>query len=104
MDNIQTLLTQGKPLPENVSFDDQRLNDLLFRLQARHQPEQLSEQEKIRWRQFCHNRVHKGNEGFRTIADYENALIQLEASEKSKNYPDMINQLRNYGKQVAAFS
>ena len=104
MDNIQTLLTQGKPLPDNMPFEDQRLNELLFRLQARHQPEQLSEQEKIRWRQFCHNRVHKGNEGFRTIADYENALIQLEASEKSKNYPDMINQLRNYGNQVAAFS
>lgn len=104
MNKIQTHLAQGKPLPDKLSFEDQRLNELLFRLQARHRPEQLSERDNIKWRQFCRSRVHDGREGFRTIADYENALIQLEASEKSKNYPDMIKQLRNYGELVAAFS
>ena len=104
MEQVQTFISQKKPLPEKLSFEDKRLNELLFRMQARHKPDQLSAEEMTKWQQFCHRRIHQGSEGFRTITDYRAALIQLEESEKSKKYPDMIKQLRHYGEQVAAFS
>lgn len=104
MNGLHSRLATGQPLPDGVAFEDTRLNEILFRLLARNRPEQLEDKDKEKWRQFCRSRVHEGNDGFRTIHEYEDALIQLQESDKGKQYPEMIRQLREYGQQVAAFS
>lgn len=104
MDGLHSRLVTGQLPPDDVAFEDTRLNEILFRLLARNRPEHMAEAEKKKWQKFCRSRVHEGNDGFRTIEEYENALVQLQESEKGKDYPDMIRQLRDYGQQVAAYS
>ncbi len=104
MDELQRLLSTGKPIPVGLAFEDTRLNEILFRFLARNHPAQLTAQDKKKWQRFCRSRVHNGDEGFRTIHEYEESLNQLQASENGKKNSDMIRQLREYGQQIAAFS
>lgn len=86
------------------SFTDSRFSELLFRLRARNTPVQFNTSEQQRWQQFCHSRVHLGQEGFRSIAQYEETLRRLESDTSSPASAELINALRQYGKDVADFS
>lgn len=56
-------------------FDDARLPELFFRYRARNFPETLNEQEHLRWRSLCQQRLGDARYGApTTLADFERAL------------------------------
>lgn len=83
-------------------FDDIRLGELWFRLKARNKPELLSGDDYTKWQHFCHGRIHKGNDGFRTIDDYERILVKLQESDNGPQSTQLVRKLREYGQHVAA--
>lgn len=104
MNGLHDRMANNDLLADSASFEDKRLNEILFRFVARNRPDKLAAKDKLKWQQFCRSRVHEGNDGFRTINDYESLLVQLQESETGRKCPDMIRQLREYGQQVAARS
>ncbi|MBR9727772.1 exodeoxyribonuclease I [Shewanella intestini] len=41
----------------DLQFEDERINEMLFRFRARNYPETLSESESLKWREFCQQRL-----------------------------------------------
>src|SRR5262249_4960201 len=55
---------------ERIAFDDARLEELLFRYRARNFPETLGAAENERWLDHCSARLHGGEGGSTTLAEY----------------------------------
>ena len=89
---------------QNITFDDHRLNELYFRLNARNWPELLDNQTGHKWRDFCHKRVHLGQDGFRSITEYRESIEAMAVAAASQTEVDRVNLLREYGDEVANFS
>lgn len=58
----------------DIVFEDNRLNELLFRYRARHYPDTLNEIEKQEWQDWVARKLQSAPDGSLTLADYE-ALI-----------------------------
>lgn len=102
MDAMQSELSSGKPADyTRYKFDDDRLNELCFRLTARNWPETLSSDDQARWKEFCHQRVHNGQDGFRSLAQYRVLLEEMRASNAK---PESVSKLAKYGEKIAAYS
>ncbi len=104
MQQVQSSLNNGQINDEPVIFDDERLNEIWLRLRARHKPDWLNPDDQSRWRDFCRHRVHTGVDGFRTIKDYNEAMIKLQESTDGKQSAELVSKLQAYGQQVAAFT
>ena len=89
---------------QNITFDDHRLNELYFRLNARNWPELLDSQTGHKWRDFCHKRVHMGQDGHRSITEYQESIEAMAVAAASQTEVDRVNLLREYGDEVANFS
>ncbi len=79
-------------------FQDDRLNQLMFRFRARNFPESLSHDELQQWQRFCKDRLQFGAEHpARTLDDF---IIQLEhCAETQQDKPNaivLLKQLFNY--------
>jgi len=85
-------------------FDDKHLNELLFRLRARNWPQNLDHSDNNKWQSFCHQRVHKGQDGFRSIAQYRELVQELKNGATNANEIDLTKKLAIYGEKVAEFS
>ena len=105
MESMQQKLSARKPVPgaSEKLFDDDRLNELYFRLTARNWPEKLTDVERDRWRQFCHQRVHKGCDGFRSLEEYKILTTELKHN-STPVVSDTITRLEEYGLLTASFS
>ena len=57
------------------TFQDDRLNTLLFRYRARNYPQTLTEDENQQWQQHCQNRIQHGGKGLLSVDEY---MIKLE--------------------------
>lgn len=102
MDGLQKELNGGAAIDyTHYQFDDHRLNELCFRLAARNWPESLNAEDKQKWKRFCHQRVHSGQDGFRSIAQYRSLLEEMQTSNVNT---DNLDKLAEYGDNIAAFS
>ncbi len=106
MDAMQQAMNTNQSLPEAGSeiFEDTRLNELYFRLNARNWPEKLDTEVTSRWRDFCHQRVHIGDDGFRSITDYKETVATLASTATTSVEIQRAKKLQEYGDEVAAFS
>lgn len=105
MESMQQKLTTRQAVPgasENI-FDDERLNELYFRLTARNWPEKLTDVEVDRWRHFCHQRVHEGCDGFRSLEQYKQLTTELKIN-GAPEITDTVNKLEEYGIETAGYS
>jgi len=82
--------------PEN-SFQDKRLNTLLFRYRARNFPETLNADETRRWQQFCHSRIVDGDfgAGF-TLEQFQQHLLTLAQSEHGGREQKLLDDLSRW--------
>lgn len=103
-DQDRRLLTQVHQLqPQQLAlqppvFQDDRLNQLMFRYRARNFPESLAHNELQQWQRFCKDRLQFGLEHpARTLDDF---VIQLEhCAEAQQDNPTavaLLKQLFNY--------
>ena len=77
------------------SFTDSRLPEMLFRYRARNYPDTLNSQEKLRWHEFCQNRLNGQQAGVSiTFEAYRERLQELRNN--SECNVDIINLLDAY--------
>lgn len=83
----------------NLSFEDRRLPEMLFRYRARNWPETLNTEEKTHWERYKHkNLTEKSSGGGLVLTEYEEKLTQLESSAEAKpKDKEIIDQLREWG-------
>ncbi|PKH56535.1 exodeoxyribonuclease I [Shewanella sp. Choline-02u-19] len=75
-----------------LSFDDERLPEMLFRYKARNYPETLDESELIRWREFCQPRLNDPE----YMIKLENIIEETEQNEtKQKLLQALCHYLRS---------
>ncbi|WOT06575.1 exodeoxyribonuclease I [Shewanella youngdeokensis] len=76
----------------DLSFDDERLPEMLFRYRARNYPETLDESEQLRWREFCQPRLNDPD----YMIKLENIIEQTEQDEtKQKLLQALCHYLRS---------
>lgn len=85
----------------DYTFDDERLNELSFRLVARSCPENLNTQDLRRWKNHCHQRVHQGQYGFRSLTQYHASLKEMQTPDSNN---ESVRKLTEYGEIVATYS
>jgi len=106
MESLQQKFQYSKPCPaaSDDIFDDKRLNELYFRLTARNWPEKLSATELSRWNMFCHERVHLGKDGFRSLDQYKVIAAELKHNADRSEDIEMAEKLEAYGDKIANYS
>jgi len=78
-----------------VSFTDPRLAEMLFRYRARNYPETLNADERLRWKEFCKNRLTGQLAGASITLDAYFARLQELKNNENSN-ADIINALDAY--------
>jgi exodeoxyribonuclease-1 len=81
------------------NFTDPRLPEMLFRYRARNYPETLSADERVRWNEFCKNRLTGRQAGAGITLDGYFARLQELRSSKNSN-PEIINALDAYALEL----
>ena len=82
------------------AFDDDRLDELLFRYRARNFPDTLGAGERARWQQHCAARLHQGAGGSTTLAQYFQAIDDLAESADDRDQ-EILEALYDYGQAIA---
>jgi exodeoxyribonuclease I len=83
-----------------ASFDDRRLDELVFRYRARNHPEALSEAETERWLRHCTERLHEGAGGGLSLADFLEKLDTLTETADERGQR-ILSALSDYAEQIA---
>ncbi|MDD5579389.1 MAG: exodeoxyribonuclease I [Methylobacter sp.] len=79
-------------------FSDARLSEMLFRYRARNYPETLSIHERLKWDEFCRNRLKGGQAGAGILL--EDYLTQLKKLRSKENIDlTIINSLEAYASE-----
>ena len=81
-------------------FDDERLQELVFRYRARNFPDSLDDDERARWREHCAARLHGGDGGATTVADYLARIDEL-AETADERGQALLEALVDYAEGVA---
>ncbi|APW38370.1 exodeoxyribonuclease I [Rhodoferax koreense] len=82
------------------SFDDTRLEELVFRYRARNFPASLSEQERGRWLEHCAIRLFDGADGARTLEAFF-AQIDALSEEADERGEEVLGALYDYADAIA---
>ena len=93
-------LAPDDPAWARASFDDRRLDELVFRYRARNHPESLGPAEQARWAQHCAGRLHEGAGGALTLAQFFERLDQL-AEGADERGQEILGALYDYAEQIA---
>jgi exodeoxyribonuclease I len=72
-----------------IQFQDDRLNQLLFRFRARNYPHSLTHDEMEKWRRYCYDKLTMGTDNpARTLEEFtlemENAAEKIAQTEPKK--------------------
>jgi exodeoxyribonuclease I len=88
----------------NASFDDPRLDEMLFRYKARNFPDSLTVDEQEKWLVFCQSRLLSGEFGFMSFEMYARSL-QERAREPgiSPEKIHILEELQLYGESIYPF-
>lgn len=81
------------------SFQDRRLDELLFRYRARNFPATLSEQEAEQWLAWRAERLHEGAGNAQTVEQYFEKIDQL-SEHADQRAEDILGQLYDYAEQI----
>jgi exodeoxyribonuclease-1 len=99
LDRLRRLLPDD-PAWGRASFDDRRLDELVFRYRARHHADTLNEAEHERWARHCADRLHEGAGGALTLARFFERLDEL-AENADDRGQDILGALYDYAEQIA---
>jgi exodeoxyribonuclease-1 len=103
--NDRRLLTQLRRLtPEQLAkatagFDDNRLEELLFRYRARNFPTTLDSAEQQRWQEHCAARLFDGAGGARTVAQLHDE-IDLLSENVDEQGEEILGELYEYPETI----
>ena len=81
-------------------FDDDRLDELVFRYRARNFPQTLADAERSRWSEHCSARLHDGEGGALTLGAYLERIDTLAESADERGQA-ILGALVDYAGQVA---
>lgn len=85
----------------NLTFDDPRLPEMVFRYRARNWPEILSADERQRWDEFRFRRLTQPECGASIVWDqYWDELHKLHRSETGQNRLNILVALESYAKEI----
>jgi exodeoxyribonuclease-1 len=105
-DADRRLLTRLRALgPEPLagrhpSFEDGRLDELLFRYRARNFPHTLSDEERARWQRHCSERLHGGAGGALTLQAFSESIDRL-AENTDERGQAILEALIDYAEAIA---
>ena len=87
-----------------IKFSDWRLNELLFRYRARNFSDSLSEEEKIRWQDWCYRKLTDPElAGQRTLENYMDTIQVLDdALEAQGDKNQVLQQLHEWTDELLA--
>lgn len=85
----------------SMSFDDMRLNEILFRYRARNFPETLRPDEAQHWEEHRAARLFEGAGGARTIAQLFEQIDQLQEQADDERTQDILGALYDYAEMIA---
>ncbi|MDO4904376.1 MAG: exodeoxyribonuclease I [Lautropia sp.] len=96
----QSLPSAPIPMP---GYEDPRLEELSFRYRAKHFPDILKGEERQRWFEHRHARLHRGAGGGLTLADYANRIDALTETLPPDDQRSqlLLEALYDYGEQIA---
>ena len=100
-----TKIHKSKPegLAEQVfAFTDIRLPDMLFRFRGRNFPDTLTQEEQVKWKRFCHERITKPEAGASIcLKEYKKVIARLlEDKNLSEKKTASIGRFRGLVKSV----
>ena len=93
-------LTPDQLASARASFDDPRLEELVFRYRARNFPSTLTEEEQGRWLAHRAARLFEGVDGARTIDDYF-AQIDVLSEKADERGEEILGALYDYAEVIA---
>lgn len=95
-------LDSGQLVSVSPSFEEPRLNEMLFRYRARNFPETLNASEQSAWRVFCRNRLTDRRWGASlTLDEFHQRLSALEAGTPlDAEQQQILNDLREYARSI----
>ncbi len=82
------------------SFEDPRLEELLFRYRARNFPDTLNEEEGARWHAHCGARLHEGAGGSTTLAQFFERIDELNEQADERGQA-ILEALVDYAQEIA---
>jgi exodeoxyribonuclease-1 len=88
------------PAWSRASFDDRRLDELVFRYRARHHTDSLDASERERWLRHCAERLHDGAGGGLSLAAFFEKLDVL-AETADERGQEILGALYDYAEQIA---
>jgi len=89
---------------QQVTFEDPRLPELLFRYRARNYPSTLTGEEAERWEQFRSQRLMSPTKGWRSLEDYGLILQKLAADpELPPHKLQILEDLHLYGESLIPY-
>ena len=84
------------------AFDDERLDEVVWRYRARNFPATLTDDERRRWQAHCAARLLDGASGAQTLAHFQERIDALAAErEDDERAMDLLGALVDYGEQIA---
>ncbi len=82
-------------------FHDERLNTLFFRYRARNFPNNLNEDEALRWQRFCNSRLLDGGFGAGlTVEQFQQQLLTLSQAEMGEREQKLLDQLSSWAQGI----
>lgn len=84
-------------MEQTFVFEDKRLPEMLFRYRARNFPDYLTAKEQSYWREFCRERLQKGDDGCLSLAAMNDRIDDLLQGDLSREQRQVLNQLRHFG-------
>lgn len=93
-------LPPEKIAAKRPAFSDERLEELLFRFRARNWPEQLDAADRQRWLRHCAQRLHEGDGGALTLAQFQDRVDALSESADERGQA-ILSALLDYAERIA---
>jgi len=82
-------------------FEDKRLDELLFRYQARHFPDSLDKTSQHRWTTHCRDRLLQGKQNARTVQQVFNQIERLADKELTDHQENLLGEIYDYTEGLA---
>ena len=93
-------LTPDKLAEARTGFEDERLEELVFRYKARNFPDILNDDEQERWHEHCSARLQQGEGGARSLEAYYAQLNELSKTADAKGM-SILAALAEYAESLA---
>ena len=92
--------------PENLSvlsipFEDNRLEEMLFRYRARNWPETLNQEEQEEWQQYCQQRLGSDtHDKILNLTRFSETIGACRKRDLTGKQKTMLNQIENYASEI----